>query len=498
MAAWLLPFVVQFVFAVRTDDVFLETAGESGVPILVPRGGSESEPMMMSKSASSPAAPIFMSKDQKWLLMMQEGASELEHAVIKSDIPRLGFYNAHTGVWEYIGSKQLLERDIKHNHLEGKVRYAVVDSLTGLVPETLDMSTARSTFSGLWGLDKIGAKEYPSKGEGIHVFVFDTGIHGKHPGFAGKMIQKEFDMKLGEGGPTGACADLAEDDCSRDMHGHGTHVAGTIAAEGVGVAPGATLHAMKVLDDQGVGKLSWLVRGFNHMMDSSRVHRQAFGSETLIASVGVQSRAVSRLMNDVLHKVNAAGIVVVVAAGNAAQDACITTPANAQASFTVAAMDKTNNAAPFSDRGQCVDIFAPGVSVESLHLGVGERQLRRRSSGNTMAAAHVAGAMALLLAEKTDLKPQRLKQLVLERSLKNRIHGNLQYSPNKALYVRTDEPDACAETPEYHDVRGHTCASWSWHFFSLVNCEKGGLWASYTEADLQDVRSNCPVACGLC
>jgi len=206
-------------------------------------------------------------------------------------------------------------------------------------------------------------------------------------------------------------------DCTSDMgcvvsapadgHGHGTHVAGSAAAEDdgtgvVGVAPGARVWSVKVLSDSGAGYLSWFVAG----LDWAVAHGDI---EVVNASLGGASGS-NAAVDAAIDRATAAGVVVVVAAGNSGVDAAGTTPANSPSAITVSAVADSDGVggglggsacgmpddsfATFSNYGAVVDIAAPGVCITSTSRTGGYAVM----SGTSMAAPHVAGAAAVHIA----------------------------------------------------------------------------------------------------
>lgn len=245
----------------------------------------------------------------------------------------------------------------------------------------------------------------------VDVAVLDTGIDQEHPDLdvAGgtNCLQS-----AGNGPPwarTYYCDDAASSD---DDHYHGTHVAGTIGALDngigvVGVAPGARLFAVKVLDSQGSGSLAGIIAGIDWVVAHG-------GIEVINMSLG--GSGTSPAMNDAVGNALQAGVAIVVAAGNSDADAANYTPANAPGAITVSALadfdgaagglasptcrpDQDDTLADFSNWG-AVDIAAPGVCILSTFpIEQGEYGT---ISGTSMAAPHVAGAAALLASNGDD------------------------------------------------------------------------------------------------
>lgn len=257
------------------------------------------------------------------------------------------------------------------------------------------------------GINRMDAEHKTNTGVGVHVAVIDTGILATHPDLAGQVVGGKSCVRA-SGGFT-------------DQNGHGTHVAGTIAAlnnaQGVvGVAPGTKLWAVRVLDKNGRGSWSSVICGLDFV--TSKAPRN--GGPIRVANVslggaGSSDNDCGYSNNDALHRAvcraRDAGVVLVVAAGNSGANAASAVPAAYNdAVITVSALADSDGMpdglgaptsygaddtfATFSNWGAPVDIGAPGVAINSTWLSNGYRVL----SGTSMASPHVAGAAALYLA----------------------------------------------------------------------------------------------------
>lgn len=243
-----------------------------------------------------------------------------------------------------------------------------------------------------WNITRIHAPEaWPtSLGLGAKVAVIDTGIDRDHPDLKGNLV---------------GCVNFIQSwKTCEDDNGHGTHVAGIIAAQNnnlgvVGVAPQARLYALKVLDRRGSGYLSDIIEA----LDWSAAN----GVGVINMSLGTTSNVQS--FHDAIIRVAGRGITQVAAAGNSGPDATtVTYPAKYPEVVAVAATDSSNNVASWSSRGPEVDLAAPGVSITSTYRGNGYRVL----SGTSMASPHVAGVVALRLALHPGQSPQSIESLL--------------------------------------------------------------------------------------
>jgi len=226
-----------------------------------------------------------------------------------------------------------------------------------------------------WGVDRIDAeKVWPlgNTADPIKVGVVDTGISNKHP-----------DLLANVKGGVNTINPLKS---WNDDNGHGSHVAGIIAALDndigvIGVGPAIDLYAIKVLGANGSGYLSDVIEG----IDWAIAHNMQVINMSLGTSSDIQS------FHDAVASAKNAGIVVVAAAGNSG--GAVSFPAAYPEAIAVSATDENNVLASWSSRGPEVDLAAPGVNIYSTYKGTGYATL----SGTSMAAPHVAGSAALVL-----------------------------------------------------------------------------------------------------
>lgn len=233
----------------------------------------------------------------------------------------------------------------------------------------------------------------------VDVAIIDTGIDFEHPD-----LNVVGGVDCSGGGPFNrSCTGGGDDD-----HFHGTHVAGTVAAidDGVGVvgmAPGARLWAVKVLDSRGSGYVSWIVAGIDWVT--------ANASTIEVANMSLGGSGFSQAEFDAIQSAVNAGVAFAVAAGNSDADASDFSPAGFDNVLTVSALadfdgaagglgsptcrsDKDDTLADFSNWGSAVQIAAPGVCILSTFPL--ERGEYGTISGTSMASPHAAGALALL------------------------------------------------------------------------------------------------------
>lgn len=241
-------------------------------------------------------------------------------------------------------------------------------------------STAEQTPVPSWGLDRIDATDvalnnsykYFSTGTSSYVYVIDTGVYSGHSDLAGRVTPGYSAVSDGNG--------------SEDCNGHGTHVAGTIAGSQYGVAKSTRIVAVRVLDCAGSGYSSSVVAGINWVTQS---HPGGAGIINMSLGGGANTA-----IDSAVAEATAAGLTVVVAAGNSADNACSYSPARAPSAITIGAIDRTDAQASYSNFGSCVDVWAPGTSITSAWIG--GSTATRTISGTSMASPHVAGLAARL------------------------------------------------------------------------------------------------------
>jgi len=291
-------------------------------------------------------------------------------------------------------------------------RDAVVTAIP-TIPET--------QLNAPWGLDRIDQRALPlsstysapTDAAEVRAFIIDTGVSKTHVDFGGRVV-------------SGFDAITSGGDGSGDCNGHGTHVAGTVAGAVYGVAKSLSIVPVRVLDCAGSGTISTVIAGLDW------VATQHVAGQRDVANMSLGGGASSTLDAAVSNLI-ASGVTVVVAAGNSNADACSGSPARVAAAITVAATDRADTRASFSNFGSCVDVFAPGVSITSTY--VGSTTATATMSGTSMAAPHVAGVAALVLQVAGSLTPSQVSARIVADATTNAVLSAGTGSPNLLAFV---------------------------------------------------------------
>lgn len=295
-----------------------------------------------------------------------------------------------------------------------------------LVPNDPFLSTSGTwgqPYPDLWGLIAIGAPAAwdTATGEGVVVAVVDTGLDYSHPDLAANIWTNlnEVDGNFLDDDGNGFVDDVRGwnfvfgNNDPIDHNGHGTHVAGTIAAVGdngigvIGVAWHSHVMAVKGLDDNGFG--------FDFTLAPAIVYAASNGADVINASWG--GDGTSQSIEEAIQFATGLGTVFVAAAGNSSEDAMNFFPANSPEAITVAASDPFGNFAFFSNFGPKIDVTAPGVDILSLQaaftfLGPQVADGYIRLEGTSMAAPHVSGVAALALSQNPGYSAEQVRQVI--------------------------------------------------------------------------------------
>jgi cerevisin len=288
------------------------------------------------------------------------------------------------------------------------------------------IATTLGTQTGApWGLNRISSRDRPTSGavytypdtagEGIDAYIIDTGVFN-HPDFQGRArFGADF---TGEG--------------QGDGDGHGTHCAGTVGGTTYGVAKKVNIIEVRVLGSDGSGSFSGVISGIEWAANQAAAKYN--GTINSVANMSLGGSA-SAAVDSAVKAATEVGLVMAVAAGNSRGDACRLSPARTPEAITVAASDINDALASFSEKGRCVDIIAPGVNV----LSTWNNGATRSISGTSMAAPHVAGIVALALAENQFKTVAEVHDYIKQIATPGKISGSLQGAPNSLAYNKVEK-----------------------------------------------------------
>ena len=269
-----------------------------------------------------------------------------------------------------------------------------------------------------WGLDRIDQRDLPlnnaytygNDGGGVTAYIIDTGIRITHTDFGGRA----------------SWGTNTVDGTNTDCNGHGTHVAGTVGGAQNGVAKNVKLVGVKVLDCGGYGAWSGVIAGIDW------VTAQHQPGQPAVANMSLGGQGSNTAVENAVRNSIADGVVYSVASGNSSADACGFTPARTPEAITVNATNSGDGRAWFSNYGTCTDIFAPGENITSAwHTS---DTATNTISGTSMAAPHVAGAAAVVLAANPQLTSQQVRDRLVADATSNKVGNPGTGSPNRLLF----------------------------------------------------------------
>jgi subtilisin family serine protease len=363
---------------------------------------SETEPSLSAASASAPAIA------GRFIVTLRERISPSGVARDHGLRPDFVYTHALNGFAGAISdaARQGLLRDNRVVRVEP-------DGIATIV-------TAVTQTGATWGLDRIdqtarplsGTYTYNNTGAGVTGYIIDTGIRFSHNDFGGRAASG-FDAV--DGGTA--------DDCN----GHGTHVSGTVGGATYGVAKSVALVGVRVLNCSGSGTWSGVIAGIDWVT--------ANHSGPSVANMSLGGGANSSVDLAVRNMI-ASGVTTAIAAGNGnaggrAQDACRYSPARVTEGMTIGATNSSDAKASWSNYGNCVDWFAPGVGITSAWSA--SNTATNTISGTSMATPHTAGVAALYLQSDPFASPLQVRNALFANTTQG-IVTNSKTANNNLLF----------------------------------------------------------------
>ncbi|MFF5963664.1 S8 family serine peptidase [Streptomyces collinus] len=315
-------------------------------------------------------------------------------------------------------TKALNGYEVEASESEAK-RLAADPAVASVVQNRTFSITGTQPSPPSWGLDRIDQKSLPlnssytypdSAGEGVTAYVIDTGVRITHGDFGGRASYG-YDA-------------VDNDNTAQDGHGHGTHVAGTVAGSAYGVAKKAKVVGVRVLNNSGQGTTAQVVAGIDW------VARNAVKPAVANMSLGGPG---DTAIDTAVRNAITSGVTFVVAAGNESTNASTRSPARVTEAVTVGATTSSDAKASYSNYGTVLDLFAPGSSITSAWST--SDSATNTISGTSMASPHVAGAAALHLAANPTATPAQVSAALTSAATTGVVTSPGTGSPNRLLYV---------------------------------------------------------------
>ncbi|KAI8379322.1 peptidase S8/S53 domain-containing protein [Radiomyces spectabilis] len=308
-----------------------------------------------------------------------------------------------------------------------------------------------------WGLARIAQRNLPlgstftypdTAGEGVDIYIVDSGVNIDHEDLRGRAYWGITTI----------------DEPDTDTNGHGTFVAGIAAGTQNGVAKKAHIIAVKTLNAKAAGTVAEILRGLHFI----KLAAERSGRKSIVNLSVLTSKSVA--LNEAIESLTRAGLLITSAAGNHEGEnddvnACHFSPASSPSSITVGSTDKEDVMAQFSNRGPCVDIFAPGVNVVSDNAS-SEKDTKKASSGTSFSCPHVSGVAALMFAAE-NITAQEVKRRILAIATTNTIrHIPKDGTPNVMLFTGISSSES-GDSPVYTAMAPDRLLKFDWKSFFM-------------------------------
>ncbi|XP_072244824.1 proprotein convertase subtilisin/kexin type 9 [Leuresthes tenuis] len=374
------------------------------------------------ETGAEPAAEFFRCNKAAWrmpgqyLIILQQGTHESQ---VQRTIRRLRAKAARMGylveiLQTYSGALRgflvKMSRDVLHLVVRlPHVHYIEEDSSIFAQSAPWNLQRLLQPYGGI---SENGTYSPPNDGGIAEVYLMDGSIQSSHREVEGRVFITDFNNVPEEDG-------VRVHRQASQCDGHGTHLAGIVAGSDSGVARGAGVNLVRVLNCQGKGTLSGALAGMEFIR-ASLLARPMEAVVVLLPFIGGFSRSLNTACRDMV----ANGAVVIAAAGNYRDDACLYSPASEPEVITVGAVNSADQlmsqGAGGTNFGRCVDLFAPGDDIVSASSDCSTCFTSR--SGTSQAAAHAAGVAAVILSSNQITSPVQVLQMMLHYSISNTIN----------------------------------------------------------------------------
>uniref|UniRef100_A0A8D0FKN6 Proprotein convertase subtilisin/kexin type 9 n=1 Tax=Strix occidentalis caurina TaxID=311401 RepID=A0A8D0FKN6_STROC len=417
--------------------VLVRAAAELEEELVLALGAAEEEASPVGVTPSGPAAFHRAAKASwrlpgRYVVVLQAGSGEAEvrgtARRLQARAARRGYLTELLHVFHLLPaflvkmSRDVLDTALKLPHVEYVEEDAYVFAQS--IPWNLGRIVPPQPSSG--------AYSPPNKGDLVEIYLLDTSVQSTHREIEGRVLVTDFES-------------VPEEDGTRfhrqasKCDSHGTHMAGVLSGRDAGVATGANVRSLRVLNCQGKGTVSGTLIGLEFI--KATLEAQPYTPLVVLLPF---AGAYSRVLNAGCQRMAQMGVAMVAAAGNYKDDACLYSPASEPEVITVGATNSEDQPASIgtlgTNFGRCVDLFAPGDDIIGASSDCST--CFTAQSGTSQAAAHVAGIAAMLLSAEPQLSLGELRQRLLHFATKNAM--DMTWFPEEQ---RLQTPNSVAGLP---------------------------------------------------